>query len=72
MLTAHLGTVSAYPVSCQILQYLRTVQHLQTVTVNEQNTGALAFYLKQGFTVSRRSPLDEQGRPFPILYLTWR
>lgn len=39
------------------------------VDVNEQNPQALGFYLSQGFTVQRRSPLDDGGRPFPILHL---
>lgn len=39
------------------------------VDVNEQNPKALGFYLSQGFTVQRRSPLDDGGRPFPILHL---
>lgn len=39
------------------------------VDVNEQNPKALAFYLSQGFAVTRRSALDGGGRPFPILHL---
>jgi len=39
------------------------------VDVNEQNPKALGFYLSQGFVVDRRSPLDDGGRPFPILHL---
>lgn len=39
------------------------------VCVNEQNTQALAFYEYMGFTIYRRSELDEQGNPFPILFL---
>ena len=39
------------------------------VDVNEQNPKALGFYLKQGFAVAGRSPLDGGGRPFPILHL---
>ena len=40
------------------------------VCVNEQNTQALAFYEYMGFTIYRRSELDEQGNPFPILFLS--
>lgn len=40
-----------------------------TVDVNEQNPGALAFYRRQGFEVVGRSPLDGEGRPFPLLHL---
>ncbi len=39
------------------------------VCVNEQNPQALAFYEYMGFTIYRRSELDEQGNPFPILFL---
>lgn len=40
------------------------------VDVNEQNPKALGFYLSQGFSVQRRSALDDGGRPFPILHLS--
>lgn len=39
------------------------------VDVNEQNPNALAFYLRLGFEVVSRSPLDTQGKPFPLLHL---
>ena len=39
------------------------------VCVNEQNPQALASYEYMGFTIYRRSELDEQGNPFPILFL---
>ena len=39
------------------------------VCVNEHNPQALAFYEYMGFTIYRRSELDEQGNPFPILFL---
>lgn len=42
---------------------------VREVCVNEQNPKARAFYERAGFTVFRRSPIDEQGQPFPILYL---
>ncbi|MFQ1899778.1 acetyltransferase [Aeromonas veronii] len=37
------------------------------VDVNEQNEQAVGFYLKMGFTVTGRSPLDGQGKPYPLL-----
>ena len=40
-----------------------------TVDVNEQNTAARAFYRHLGFEVTGRSPLDEQGRAYPLLHL---
>lgn len=40
------------------------------VDVNEQNTGARAFYERLGFTVVSRSDTDDRGRPYPILHLS--
>lgn len=37
--------------------------------VNEANEPALRFYLAQGFAVIGRSPLDGDGRPYPLLHL---
>ncbi len=37
--------------------------------VNEQNPGASAFYQRLGFEVVGRSPLDGEGRPFPLLHM---
>lgn len=39
------------------------------VDVNEQNEQAVGFYLKMGFTVTGRSPLDGQGKPYPLLHM---
>ena len=39
------------------------------LTVNEQNPAAAGFYRHMGFAVYRRSELDEQGGPYPILYM---
>lgn len=40
-----------------------------TTDVNEQNPAALAFYERLGFVVEGRSPLDDAGRPYPLLHL---
>ncbi len=40
-----------------------------TVDVNEQNSGAVAFYRHLGFVQTDRSALDADGRPYPILYM---
>lgn len=37
--------------------------------VNEQNPRARAFYARQGFRVRGRSPVDNDGRPYPLLHL---
>lgn len=41
-----------------------------TLTVNEQNPQAVGFYEHMGFHTTRRTPLDEQGAPYPLLYMT--
>ena len=43
-----------------------------TLDVNEQNPAALAFYEHMGFVVTGRSPVDGQGRPYPLLHMEWR
>ena len=39
------------------------------VDVNEQNPLAVGFYQHLGFRIVGRSPLDGQGKPFPLLHL---
>lgn len=39
------------------------------VCVNEQNPQARGFYEHLGFRARRRTATDEQGRPYPLLYL---
>jgi putative acetyltransferase len=55
----------------------RLVAHAQglrdgplTVDVNEQNSAARGFYEALGFIVVSRSPLDDGGRPFPVLHMS--
>jgi len=40
------------------------------VDVNEQNPNAVAFYQYLGFRVINRSPVDDMGKPFPILHMS--
>jgi len=40
-----------------------------SVEVNEQNEQAIGFYKKMGFHVIRRSEIDGQGKPYPILFM---
>jgi len=40
-----------------------------TVEVNEQNEPAVAFYQALGFSIEGRLPVDDTGRPFPILQM---
>lgn len=39
------------------------------MTVNEQNVQAVGFYKKMGFMPYRRTQTDEQGGPYPLLYM---
>lgn len=39
------------------------------VTVNEQNPQATGFYEHIGFRVYRKTDMDEQGKPYPLLYM---
>ena len=39
------------------------------VCVNEQNPQAKGFYEHLGFHVYKRSEYDEQGNPYPLLYM---
>ena len=52
--------------------FLSHARHLKgplSVDVNEQNSQALRFYLARGFQVVGRWPVDDAGRPFPLLHL---
>ena len=42
---------------------------IERLTVNEQNPQARGFYEHMGFQVYRRTDHDEQGNPYPILYM---
>ena len=39
------------------------------VDVNEQNVEALNFYEHMGFVVTARSPIDSQGKSYPLLHM---
>ena len=42
---------------------------LKEFTVNEQNPQAKGFYEHLGFHVYKRTETDEQGNPYPLLYM---
>ena len=52
-----------------LVQHAFDEYQVNKVCVNEQNPPAAAFYRHMGFVLDHRTDLDEQGRPFPLLYL---
>lgn len=42
-----------------------------TTDVNEQNGQAVGFYETMGFRRTGRSPVDGQGRPYPLIHLEY-
>ena len=47
------------------------IQHygVQELTVNEQNPQAVGFYRHLGFVDYKRTDHDEEGGPYPLLYM---
>lgn len=52
-----------------LLNYAFEQLDASKVDVNEQNPLAVGFYKHLGFKVASRSPLDDMGKPFPILHM---
>ncbi len=42
---------------------------VREVTVNEQNPQAVGFYCRLGFAAYKRTDHDEEGGPYPLLYM---
>lgn len=53
----------------QLLKYSIENYNVNEVTVNEQNSYAKGFYEHMSFITYKRTELDEQGNPYPILYM---
>lgn len=56
-------------VGTALLRHACTGKRRVELDVNEQNAGARAFYARLGFRVCGRSPVDNDGRPYPLLHL---
>lgn len=56
-------------IGAALVRYAIAAYGLTEVTVNEQNPQARDFYAHMGFGVYRRTSVDEQGRPYPLLYM---
>lgn len=55
----------------RLLEYGIDNNSIETLTVNEQNSQARGFYEHMGFQVYKRTELDEQGDPYPLLYMRY-
>jgi putative acetyltransferase len=52
-----------------LLEHARRRKGPLRVDVNEQNPEAIKFYEANGFHVVARSPVDDEGRSFPLLHM---
>ncbi|SNR96033.1 MULTISPECIES: acetyltransferase [unclassified Azospirillum] len=53
----------------RLITHALSLQPNLLVDVNEQNPGAIAFYVAQGFRYVGRTNLDHCGKPYPLVYL---
>lgn len=53
-----------------LLQYGIENYLINDLAVNEQNPLAIGFYEHMGFQVYKRTEHDEQGNPYPLLYMS--
>ena len=53
----------------QLIQYAILNYGIRKVTVNEQNPQAVGFYMHLGFETYKRTECDEEGNPYPLLYM---
>lgn len=53
----------------QLLTYGIENYNVNELAVNEQNPMAKGFYEHMGFKVYQRNELDDQGNPYPVLYM---
>lgn len=56
-------------IGTRLLDHARALRGALTVDVNEHNPQAHGFYRHYGFVDVGRSPLDGQGRPFPLIHM---
>lgn len=53
----------------QVIKYGIENYGIREVTVNEQNPQAVGFYEHMGFVTYKRTDYDEEGNPYPLLYM---
>ncbi len=54
----------------KLLQYGMVKYAIHDLAVNKQNPLAKGFYEHMGFKVYKRTDTDEQGNPYPLLYVS--
>ncbi|MFP3770550.1 GNAT family N-acetyltransferase [Enterococcus faecium] len=54
----------------KLLKYGIEKYSINDLAVNEQNPLAKGFYEYMGFEVYKRTEFDEQGNPYPLLYMS--
>ena len=63
------SSVRGHGLGRQLMQYGDEHYGITELTVNEQNPQAVAFYEHLGFTIYKRTDHDEEGNPYPLLYM---
>lgn len=53
----------------RLVEHAMSLHPVLTVDVNEQNASGAGFYERMGFKTVGRSPVDDAGRPYPLLHL---
>ncbi|MEI2299479.1 acetyltransferase [Ensifer sp. MJa1] len=53
----------------RLVEHAVSLHPVLTVDVNEQNASGAGFYQRLGFKPVGRSPVDDAGRPYPLLHL---
>ena len=53
----------------RLVEYGIRNYNIREVTVNEQNPQAIGFYRRMGFETYKRTDRDEEGNPYPLLYM---
>lgn len=56
-------------VGLALVEHAAKLHPVLTVDVNEQNLSGAGFYARMGFETTGRSPVDDDGRPYPLLHL---
>lgn len=56
-------------IGSDFFNYMMKMYPFDSLEVNKDSPAALKFYVKKGFKVVKESPIDDAGRPFPILHM---